>query len=220
MGRTPNTNNDKNFPNDSAEQAGGKRRERGPDRRQDPNGPLPEGVVVDRRLGLGRREGDTGLERKRGPGRRLSEFTRSAEEGEMTPEQFLFLIAIDEFKKVNDKPYPTWSDVLEVVRLLGYRKTCASELTLPRAEDWTERGDAPSNVRPDNWEKRSERDTGKRARLSEAQALDFGAAALAGEGDSREELAAYDFDLDDFEEGMDDGFDGLDEGLDGLADAA
>lgn len=96
-------------------------------------------------------ESPSGLDRRRGPGRRLSDFTRSAEEGEMTQEQFLFLIAMDEFKKANQIGFPTWSDVLEVVRLLGYRKTCASEIVLRRAEDWRERGDAPSNVRPPRW---------------------------------------------------------------------
>lgn len=65
----------------------------------------------------------------------------------MTPEQFQFLMAIDEFKRVNHKTFPTWTDVLEVIRLLGYRKTSASEITLPTLEDWTEKPDAPSNVR-------------------------------------------------------------------------
>jgi hypothetical protein len=96
-------------------------------------------------------DSDSGFERRRGPGRRLSDFTRSAEEGGMTKEQFLFLVAIDEFKKANGRPYPTWTDVLEVIRLLGYRKTCASEISLRRAEDWREAGDAKSNVRPPRW---------------------------------------------------------------------
>lgn len=99
-------------------------------------------------------DGFTGLERKRGRGRRLSEFTKSAEEGEMTTEQFLFLMAIDAFKKGNDRMFPTWTDVLEVIRLLGYRKTTSSELNLPAAEDWLERSDAPANVRPDRWAER------------------------------------------------------------------
>jgi hypothetical protein len=67
----------------------------------------------------------------------------------MTNEQFLFVMAIDAFKRVNDKTFPSWTDVLEVIRKLGYRKTMPSELNLGnRAEDWTERGDAPSRVEP------------------------------------------------------------------------
>ena len=65
----------------------------------------------------------------------------------MTNEQFLFLMAIDAFKQVNGKSFPSWSDVLEIVRKLGYRKTMCSELRLgPRAEDWIERPDAPSGL--------------------------------------------------------------------------
>ncbi len=136
------------------------------DRRTNPHGTPPPGTVVDRRLGIDRRDRDaiaqslddtdhaTGLERKRGRGRRLSEFTKSAEEGEMTTEQFLFLMAIEAFKKSNDRMFPTWSDVLEVVRLLGYRKTMPAEITLPNADDWTEPPTAPSNVRPDRWAER------------------------------------------------------------------
>lgn len=110
------------------------------------------GEVLDRRLGIDRRDqstaDDTNLERRRGPGRRLTDFLKSAEEGEMTQEQFSFLMAIDAFKRVNGVTFPTWTDVLEIVRKLGYRKTCPSELNLGgRIEDWTERADAPSGVR-------------------------------------------------------------------------
>lgn len=97
----------------------------------------------------------TGLERYRGAGRRLSEFGRNAEEGELNREQFMFVMAIDAFKKANAVPYPSWTDVLEVIRLLGYRKTCASETKLRMCEDWTEAADAKSNVRPYNWDKRA-----------------------------------------------------------------
>lgn len=113
--------------------------------------PARAGTVADRRLGLDRRrleaEPPTGLERRRSAGRRLSDFTRSAEEGELTQEQFLFLMAIDAFKKANDVTFPTWTDVLEIVRLLGYRKTMASELSLRAAEDWREPPFGPSGVR-------------------------------------------------------------------------
>jgi hypothetical protein len=103
----------------------------GPDRRE---------TVVDRRMGIDRRtveesafEGaerrtkaerrsDTGLERRRGPGRRRSDDRKAAEEGEMTAEQFEFCMAIETYKKVNKKMFPTWTEVLEVIMQLGYRK--------------------------------------------------------------------------------------------------
>jgi hypothetical protein len=117
-----------------------------------PEGTSPESQeVIDRRLGIDRRElaapSATNLERRRGPGRRLTDFVKSAEEGEMNKEQFLFLLAIDAFKRVNHKTFPTWTDVLEIIRKLGYRKTMSMELQLgPRANDWTEKPDAPAGV--------------------------------------------------------------------------
>ncbi len=96
----------------------------------------------------------TGLERRRGPGRRLSDYTRAAEEGELNTEQFLFVMAIEGFKKANNKVYPSWTDVLEVVRLLGYRKTLPSEIKLRAAEDWQEPADAVAAVRPKRKEDR------------------------------------------------------------------
>jgi hypothetical protein len=71
------------------------------------------GSVVDRRLGL---------DRRRGPGKRRSDDRRSAEEGQMSDEQFEFLMAMDEYKKKNSRPFPTWTEVLEVMKALGYRK--------------------------------------------------------------------------------------------------
>ena len=69
--------------------------------------------VVDRRLGL---------DRRRGPGRRLTDDRKSAEEGQMSEEQFTFLMAIDEYKRKNARPFPTWTEILEVIKALGYRK--------------------------------------------------------------------------------------------------
>jgi len=110
-----------------------------------------EKSVIDRRVGIDRRDvspaSPTNLERRRGPGRRLTDFVKSAEEGEMSREQYTFLLAIDAFKRVNHKTFPTWTDVLEVIRKLGYRKTMASELSLgDTVQDWTEKPTAPSNV--------------------------------------------------------------------------
>jgi hypothetical protein len=69
--------------------------------------------VVDRRLGL---------DRRRGAGHRRTEERRVAEEGEMTDEQFEFLMAIDQYKRANQRPFPTWTEVLEIIKAMGYRK--------------------------------------------------------------------------------------------------
>jgi hypothetical protein len=71
------------------------------------------GSVVDRRLGL---------DRRRGPGKRRSDDRKSAEEGHMSDEQFDFLMAIEEYKQNNARPFPTWTEVLEVIKAIGYRK--------------------------------------------------------------------------------------------------
>jgi hypothetical protein len=113
---------------------------------------MPEdcGEVVDRRSGLDRRDlqgTSQDLDRRRGPGRRRSDFLRAAEEGEMTQEQFMFLLAINSFKEANGRTFPTWTDVLEVIRKLGYRKTMKSELRLGNSStDWTEEPDSDSGV--------------------------------------------------------------------------
>src|SRR5687768_3139449 len=116
----------------------------GPDRRES---------VVDRRAGLDRRRtsadeagytgperraaerrDSTGLERRRGPGRRRSDDRKAAEEGEMTDEQFEFCMAIETYKKVNKRMYPTWTEILEIVRQLGYRKVEGRKIKLDAPE--------------------------------------------------------------------------------------
>lgn len=41
---------------------------------------------------------------------------------EMSEEVLEFVRAIDDFKRKNNKPFPTWSEVLDIVKELGYRK--------------------------------------------------------------------------------------------------
>jgi len=69
--------------------------------------------VVDRRLGM---------DRRRGPGIRRSPERKAAEEGEMTDEQFEFLLTIDRYKRENRRPFPTWTEVLDVIKAMGYRR--------------------------------------------------------------------------------------------------
>lgn len=84
-------------------------------------------VGPDRRVAERR---DTGLERRRGPGRRRSDDRRVAEEGEMSGYQFEFVMAVETYKKVNRRLYPTWTEILEVVRQLGYRKVHPRKIRL------------------------------------------------------------------------------------------
>jgi hypothetical protein len=113
--------------------------------------------VVDRRTGFDRRirsaeetgytgperrvaktqERRTGLERRRGAGIRREADRRSAEEGEMTQHQFEFIRAVEAYKKVNQTMFPTWTEVLEVVEQLGYRKCTLREVDLPNVPEPT-----------------------------------------------------------------------------------
>jgi hypothetical protein len=50
-----------------------------------------------------------------------------------------FVMAIDDYKRMNNRPFPSWSEVFEVIQYLGYRKTATrgehidrpSEMELP-----------------------------------------------------------------------------------------
>lgn len=88
-------------------------RRKGQDRRQS---------VVDRRLGL---------DRRRGPGRRLTDERKAAEQGQMSDEQFEFLLAIEEYKQKNATRFPTWTEVFEVIKALGYRKVAEPQSLKP-----------------------------------------------------------------------------------------
>ncbi len=76
------------------------------------------GTATERRGAVERR---TGMNRRRGPGRRRGEVRRAAEEGEISGELLEFIMAVDEYKRVNERPFPSWSEVFEIVQYLGYR---------------------------------------------------------------------------------------------------
>ncbi len=93
---------------------------------------LRESTETDRRSGnrktraaVDRR---SGMDRRRGPGRRRGEVRKAAEEGEITGELLEFIMTIDEYKRINERPFPTWSEVFELIHYLGYRKVA------PRAD--------------------------------------------------------------------------------------
>lgn len=86
--------------------------------------------VLDQRCGLDRRrqnipvavERRSGQDRRRGPGIRRAEERRAAEEGEMTDEQFEFIKAVDKYKRLHSRPFPSLTEVLEIAKRLGYKK--------------------------------------------------------------------------------------------------
>lgn len=48
----------------------------------------------------------------------------------MSAEQFEFVMAVEAYKKVNRRLYPTWTEILEVLHQLGYRKVSRRDIHL------------------------------------------------------------------------------------------
>ena len=72
---------------------------------------------------------DTSFEgdERRTTGRRKIERRRQIDpttcERDYNEDEIEFMTAMDEYKRRSARQFPTWSEVLEVIRSLGYRKT-------------------------------------------------------------------------------------------------
>jgi hypothetical protein len=73
-------------------------------------------TLIERRDGKDRRQEQVpvGTERRKVE-RRINEYVLDADVLE-------FINAVNEFKSVNQKPFPTWSEIFEIFRSLGYQK--------------------------------------------------------------------------------------------------
>jgi hypothetical protein len=83
---------------------------------------LPKMLVTDRRGQKDRRKRaiPVAYERRRGERRRQVDPTTC--ERDYNDEEIIFMKAMDQYKRDNRRPFPTWSEVLEVLHALGYRK--------------------------------------------------------------------------------------------------
>ena len=84
----------------------------------------PSRRTADRRkrnipVAVERRKGEPG---RRQQGERRRQVDPTTCEREYTEEEIAFMKAMDQYKRDNRRPFPTWSEVLEVLRALGYRK--------------------------------------------------------------------------------------------------
>jgi hypothetical protein len=70
-------------------------------------------VAIERRSGKDRRQ----------QGERRRQVDPTTCEKDYSDEEIVFMKAMDQYKRANRRPFPTWSEVLEVLRSLGYRKT-------------------------------------------------------------------------------------------------
>lgn len=69
-------------------------------------------VAVERRSGVDRRQ----------QGERRRQIDPTTCERDYSDDEVLFMKAMDEYKRMNRRPFPTWSEVLEVLYAMGYRK--------------------------------------------------------------------------------------------------
>ncbi len=97
----------------------------------------PQSLTMDRRGTRGeRRKRDipVALDRRQADRRQLPERRRQVDpttcERDYNEEEITFMKAMDQYKRDNRRPFPTWSEVLEVLRALGYRKV-AEPTALP-----------------------------------------------------------------------------------------
>jgi hypothetical protein len=79
-------------------------------------------------VAVDRRRQNAAEKRRTSERRRLIDPTTC--ERDYTDEETLFMKAMERYKRENRRPYPTWNEVLEVVRSLGYEKV-AEETDLP-----------------------------------------------------------------------------------------
>jgi hypothetical protein len=79
----------------------------------------------------------TGLEQRLGPGQPTGEDARRTQrdgEGYFSDEEDLLLKAIDTFRRVNGKGYVQHTEVLEIMKQLGYRRVAPMTVRVPGYE--------------------------------------------------------------------------------------
>lgn len=76
-------------------------------------------------IAVDRRQGDE----RRGERRRQVDPTTC--ERDYNVEEIEFMRAMDEYKRDFGRPFPTWSEVLEVLKSLGYRRVAERSVILP-----------------------------------------------------------------------------------------
>ena len=103
----------------------------GPDRRDTGRRSSDRRAGADRRGGQDRRAGmdrRSGKERRASPGRRAEDISehrkveRRINEYPMTDDELEFIKAVNDYKNRYSKPFPTWSEILHILKGLGYRK--------------------------------------------------------------------------------------------------
>ena len=79
-------------------------------------------------VAIERRKANSAEKRRTSERRRLIDPTTC--ERDYDEQETAFMKAMERYKRENRRPFPTWAEVLEVLRSLGYRKV-AEETDLP-----------------------------------------------------------------------------------------
>lgn len=76
------------------------------------------------------RRSESGERKARQVGERRRQVDPTTCERDYRDDEIEFMKAMDQYKRDNRRPFPTWSEVLEVLTALGYRRV-AEPTTLP-----------------------------------------------------------------------------------------
>ena len=69
------------------------------------------------------------VERRKAKVERRRQIDPTTCERDYNDEEILFMKAMDDYKRRSGRQFPTWSEVLEVLRDLGYRKVAEEQTT-------------------------------------------------------------------------------------------
>jgi hypothetical protein len=94
----------------------------GPDRRSGKDRRKQSGTTSkesrakgERRRSPGRRKADYDIEEHRKVERRINEYP-------MADDELEFIKAVNDYKQRYNKPFPTWSEILHILKSMGYEK--------------------------------------------------------------------------------------------------
>ncbi len=98
--------------------------------------PIDRRTKAERRSPVDRRENDVPVAEERRTGERRKVARRrqidpTTCERDYTNDELEFMHALDDYKRVNGRMFPTCSEILEVVNKLGYQKRISDELSFP-----------------------------------------------------------------------------------------
>jgi len=101
---------------------------------------------TDRRAGTDRRQNDVpvAVDRRKGDRRKVQrrrQIDPTTCERDYSADEIEFMQALDEYKRTSGRMFPTCSEILEVVRSLGYRKP---------ADVDSERAESPGEAAPES----------------------------------------------------------------------